>query len=75
MKKNIIKMAVIGGADQNSVSDAIKSVIEKERNITITEMLEKENTIPYVKVYNYECLIPLTSNKIIFDKPKSKYHK
>jgi hypothetical protein len=77
MSRNLkaTKIIVLGDPGQGSVSDAIKSVIEKECGITITEMLENQNNMPYVKVYNYKCLIPPTPNKIYFDKSKSKYHR
>ena len=70
------KVIVVGDASQGLVSDAIKQVIEKERGITITEILEKENSIAYVKVYrdNIEMLKEVF-NKVYFDKPKSKYHR
>ena len=54
----------------------LESIIEKERGITITEMLEKENSLPYVNVYR-ENIEPIKDvfNKSYFDKPKSKFHR
>lgn len=70
------KVIVLGdNANQGSVSDAIKSVIEKERGITIMEIREKDKYIEITNPYRYECLIPSMPNKIIFDKPKSKFYR
>jgi carbonic anhydrase len=69
---------IIGHSGQGFVADAIKEVIDNqlERGITITEMLEKENSISYVNIYR-ENIEPLEEifNKVYFDKPKSKFHR
>lgn len=49
-----------------------KSVLEKDRGVTITEVFGKDNSIPYIKQYR----VLFEDNPINFyDKPKSKYHK
>ena len=43
--------------------------------MTLQEIREKDKYIEITKPYRYECLVPPMPNKIIFDKPKSKFHK
>ena len=43
--------------------------------MTLQEIREKDKYIEITKPYRYECLVPPMPNKIIFYKPKSKFHK
>ena len=72
------KVIVIDDTGQGSVSDAIKQVVDSElqRGITILDLSEN-NSFPYVAPYRekHEKLIQDMDNLILFDKPKSKFHR
>lgn len=57
------------GTNILTLTTVIETELLKQRGITITEMIEQDKSIPYVKS-------PILDNPVKFyDKPQSKYHK
>lgn len=65
-----MKNKIITFADNSELQIVIKSILTKERVITITESMDKENN----RYYAFNPLPPIKDNPIIH-KPKSKHHK